>query len=224
MYCTKCGKQISDDSQFCCYCGARQTPIVNNTTINTSNKKTKIKIPLKNKKIIIGIIAVVLACMIFGSIVKGRSIENTIDLFMEAINDMDAEKMIDTMSEDHVNYLINKTSGGRAEYIKEGNQYLLELKKGLLSEAGGGYSLDDISLDYEIVSVRDCTEEEIDKLNETLQEENIDPVNNVKQVTISLTLKAGTSEVKSYNDIDMQMMKVKNKWYLTYADEIGPLT
>ena len=176
-----------------------------------------------NKKIIIGIIAVVLACMIFGSIVKGRSIENTIDLFMEAINDMDAEKMIDTMSEDHVNYLINKTSGGRAEYIKEGNQYLLELKKGLLSEAGGGYSLDDISLDYEIVSVRDCTEEEIDKLNETLQEENIDPVNNVKQVTISLTLKAGTSEVKSYNDIDMQMMKVKNKWYLTYADEIGDL-
>ena len=223
MYCTKCGKQISDDSQFCCYCGARQTPIVNNTTINTSNKKTKIKIPLKNKKIIIGIIAVVLACMIFGSIVKGRSIENTIDLFMEAINDMDAEKMIDTMSEDQVNYVINKTSGGRAEYIKEGNQYLLELKKGLLSEAGGGYSLDDISLDYEIVSVRDCTEEEIDKLNETLQEENIDPVNNVKQVTISLTLKAGTSEVKSYNDIDMQMMKVKNKWYLTYADEIGDL-
>ena len=223
MYCTKCGKQISDDSQFCCYCGARQTPIVNNTTINTSNKKTKIKIPLKNKKIIIGIIAVVLACMIFGSIVKGRSIENTIDLFMEAINDMDAEKMIDTMSEDHVNYLINKTSGGRAEYIKEGNQYLLELKKGLLSEAGGGYSLDDISLDYEIVSVRDCTEEEIDKLNETLQEENIEPVNNVKQVTISLTLKAGTSQDKSYNHIDMQMMKVKNKWYLTYADEIGDL-
>ena len=224
MYCTKCGKQISDDSQFCCYCGARQTPIVNNNTpINTANKKTKIKIPLKNKKIIIGIIAAVLVCMIIVPIAKGRSIENTIDLFMEAINDMDAEKMIDTMSEDHVNYLINKTSGGRAEYIKEGNQYLLELKKGLLSEAGGGYSLDDISLDYEIVSVRDCTQEEIDKLNETLQEENIDPVNNVKQVTISLTLKAGTSEIKSYNNIDMQMMKVKNKWYLTYVDEIGDL-
>lgn len=224
MYCTKCGKQISDDSQFCCYCGARQTPIVNNNTpINTANKKTKIKIPLKNKKIIIGIIAAVLVCMIIVPIAKGRSIENTIDLFMEAINDMDAEKMIDTMSEDHVNYLINKTSGGRVEYIKEGNQYLLELKKGLLSEAGGGYSLDDISLDYEIVSVRDCTEEEIDKLNETLQEENIDPVNNVKQVTISLTLKAGTSEVKSYNNIDMQMMKVKNKWCLTYADEIEDL-
>lgn len=224
MYCTKCGKQISDDSQFCCYCGARQTPIVNNNTpINTANKKTKIKIPLKNKKIIIGIIAAVLVCMIIVPIAKGRSIENTIDLFMEAINDMDAEKMLDTMSEDQVNYVINKTSGGRAEYIKEGNQYLLELKKGLQSEAGGGYSLDDISLDYEIVSVRDCTQEVIDKLNETLQEENIDPVNNVKQITISLTLKAGTSEVKSYNDIVMQMIKVKNKWCLTNADEIGDL-
>ena len=224
MYCRKCGKLIRDDSQFCCYCGARQTPIVNNNTpINTANKKTKIKIPLKNKKIIIGIIAAVLACMIIAPIVKGRSIENTIDLFIEAINDMDAEKMLDTMSEDQVNYVINKTSGGRAEYIKEGNQYLLELKKGLQSEAGGGYSLDDISLDYEIVSVRDCTQEEIDKLNETLQEENIDPVNNVKQITISLTLKAGTSEVKSYNDIVMQMIKVKNKWCLTNADEIGDL-
>ena len=222
MYCTKCGKQISDDSQFCCYCGARQTPIVNNNTpINTANKKTKIKIPLKNKKIIIGIIAAVLACMIIAPIVKRRTIENTIDLFIEAINDMDAEKMLETMSEDQVNYVINKTSGGRAEYIKEGNQYLLELKKGLQSEAGGGYSLDDISLDYEIVSVRDCTQEEIDKLNETLQEENIDPVNNVKQITISLTLKAGTSEVKSYNDIVMQMIEVKNKWCLTNADEIG---
>lgn len=81
MYCTKCGKQISDDSQFCCYCGARQTPIVNNNTpINTANKKTKIKIPLKNKKIIIGIIAAVLVCMIIVPIAKGRSIENTIDL------------------------------------------------------------------------------------------------------------------------------------------------
>ena len=45
MYCTKCGKQISDDSQFCCYCGARQIPIANNNApINTANKKTKIKI------------------------------------------------------------------------------------------------------------------------------------------------------------------------------------
>lgn len=223
MFCTKCGKEISDDSRFCIHCGAKQTPIVSMSTSNKTANHLKSKRNFINKKIIIGIVIAVLTVIIVKPMVSGRSIENTLDLFMEAINDMDAEKMIDTMSEDHVNYLINKTSGGRAEYIKEGNQYLLELKKGLLSEAGGGYSLDDISLDYEIVSIRDCTEEEIDKLNETLQEENIDPVNNVKQVTISLTLKAGTSEVKSYNNIDMQMLKVKNKWCLTYADEIGDL-
>lgn len=222
MYCTKCGKEISNDSQFCGYCGARQTPMVN-TIIDTSNKKTKTKIGFKNKKIIIGIIAVVLACVIIVPIVKGRSIENTIDLLMEAFNDMDAEKMLDTMSEDQVNYVINKTSGGREEYIKAGNQYLLEFKKGLQSQAGGGYSLDDISLDYEIVSERDSTEEEIKKLNESLQEENINPVKDAKQITISVTLKAGTSEVKSYNNIDLQMMKVKNKWCLTDLDGIEDL-
>lgn len=222
MYCTKCGKEISDDSQFCGYCGARQTPIVN-TIIDMSNKKIKTKIRFKNKKIMIGIIVAVLACVIIAPIVKGRSIENTIDLLMEAFNDMDAEKMLDTMSEDQVNYVINKTSGGREEYIKAGNQYLLEFKKGLQSQAGGGYSLDDISLDYEIVSVRDCTQEEIDKLNESLREENIDPVKDVKQVTISTTLKAGTSEIKTYNNIDMTMMKVKNKWCLTDLDGIEDL-
>ena len=222
MYCTKCGKEISDDSQFCSYCGAKQTPIVN-TPINTSHKKTKNKMPFKNKKIMIGIIIVVLVCLIIAPIVKGRSIENTIDILMESFNEMDAEKMLDTMSEEQVNYVINKTSGGREEYIKEGNQYLLEFKKGLQSQAGGGYSLDDISLDYEIVSIRDCTQEEIDKLNESLGEENIDPVNDVKQVTISVTLKAGTSEVKSYNNIDMTMMKVKNKWCLTALDGIEDL-
>lgn len=83
--------------------------------------------------------------------------------------------------------------------------------------------MDDISLDYEIVSVRDCTQEEIDKLNESLREENIDPVKDVKQVTISTTLKAGTSEIKTYNNIDMTMMKVKNKWCLTDLDGIEDL-
>lgn len=225
MYCTKCGKEISNDSQFCSYCGARQTPIVD-MLMNTNHKKIKNKILFKNKKIIIGIIVTVLACVIIVPIVKGRSIENTIDILMEAFNDMDAEKMLDTMSEDQVNYVINKTSGGREEYIKAGNQYLLEFKKGLQSQAGGGYSLDDISLDYEIVSVRDCTQEEIDKLNESLREENIDPVKNVKnvkQATISITLKAGASEIKTYNNIDITMMKVKNKWYLTDLDGIEDL-
>ena len=28
MFCTKCGKEISDDSQFCIHCGAKQTPMV----------------------------------------------------------------------------------------------------------------------------------------------------------------------------------------------------
>lgn len=128
MFCTKCGKEISDDSQFCYHCGAKQIPIMG-MSVNPTNKKTKSKMGFMNKKVLIGIIAFILACMIIRPIVKERSIENTIDTLMEAFNDMDAEKMLDTMSEDQANYIIKKTSGGREEYIKEGNQYLLEFKK-----------------------------------------------------------------------------------------------
>lgn len=225
MYCTKCGKEISDDSKFCCYCGSEQRPMVDMTAkpeVKPRKQKPKINIDFKNKKVMIGIItiAIILVCIVIRPMVKERSIENTIDLLMEAFNEMDAEKMLDTMSEDQVNYLIKNTSGGREEYIKEGNQYLLEFKKELQKHVGGGYSLDDISLDYEITSTRDLTEKELDQLNETLQEENINPVNEAKQLTISITLKAGTSEVQSYNNVDLQFMKVKNKWCLTSVDGI----
>ena len=48
MFCTKCGKEISDDSQFCIHCGAKQTPMVSvpiDRKIQKSgnNKKLQIK-------------------------------------------------------------------------------------------------------------------------------------------------------------------------------------
>ena len=43
MYCTKCGKQISDDSKYCKYCGILVDEIVpaNNADVPTTTQELK---------------------------------------------------------------------------------------------------------------------------------------------------------------------------------------
>lgn len=62
MFCTKCGKEISDDSQFCIHCGAKQNTI--NLSPNNITRGNLKKIGILNKKIIIGIVAIVLVIAI----------------------------------------------------------------------------------------------------------------------------------------------------------------
>ena len=40
MFCKACGKQIDDDSNFCSYCGTKQTAISNPVVVTTSEAKT----------------------------------------------------------------------------------------------------------------------------------------------------------------------------------------
>lgn len=66
MYCKKCGKQISDDANFCKYCG---TEFVKKETVNgqTVVKKIKQEKKLKNKNAIVSIgfaIGAFIGCML----------------------------------------------------------------------------------------------------------------------------------------------------------------
>lgn len=81
MFCTKCGKEISDDSQFCIHCGAKQKPMVS-VHIDRKNQKPRSKTKIVNKKIIAVIAIVVFALVVVRPIVTGRSVEKTIDVFL----------------------------------------------------------------------------------------------------------------------------------------------
>lgn len=54
MYCTHCGKEISDNAHFCPYCGSKTNPKSNqNTTAPIDNHKPKTTIkPSPNKRIV----------------------------------------------------------------------------------------------------------------------------------------------------------------------------
>lgn len=44
MYCKHCGKQIIDDSLYCCFCGCKQDSIISNNDSNDTNEKLPIGI------------------------------------------------------------------------------------------------------------------------------------------------------------------------------------
>lgn len=52
MYCKKCGKQISDDSKYCKYCGilVDETIPANNTDISTTTQKLKSEVVVESKE------------------------------------------------------------------------------------------------------------------------------------------------------------------------------
>lgn len=81
MFCTKCGKEISDDSQFCIHCGAKQTPMVS-VPIDRKIQKSGNNKKIANKKIIAVIAVIVIALVVVRPIVTGRSVEKTIDVFL----------------------------------------------------------------------------------------------------------------------------------------------
>lgn len=220
MFCTKCGKEISDDSQFCIHCGAKQTPMVS-VPIDRKIQKSGNNKKIANKKIIAVIAVIVIALVVVRPIVTGRSVEKTIDVFFDAINDGDGEKMLSVMPDEQVDYVVREAGVTKEEYINKINTALNELKtgKGLgtLGESSSE-SINSISLGYDIVSKTDCSEEELKQLNVKLKEKNIQDVKKAKKVKISISAKLNSAEVKSAMTSELQMIKIKNKWYITDLD------
>ena len=164
---------------------------------------------------------IVLTLVVIRPIVTGRSVEKTVDVLFDAINDGDGEKMLSVMPDEQVDYVVNTAGVTKEEYINKINESLNELKtgKGLGSLIGSSsISINSISLSYDIVSKTDCSEEELKQLNEKLKEKNIQDVKKVKKVKISISAKINSAEVKSAMTSELQMIKIKNKWYITDLD------
>ena len=60
--------------------------------------------------------------------------------------------------------------------------------------------------------------EELKQLNVKLKEKNIQDVKKAKKVKISISAKLNSAEVKSAMTSELQMIKIKNKWYITDLD------
>lgn len=73
MYCSKCGKEIADNSQFCGNCGKEITGNNNkNNILNADNFQNIIQFIKKNKTVVIVIATIIVVVIAMSSISKHK--------------------------------------------------------------------------------------------------------------------------------------------------------
>lgn len=86
MYCSKCGKQINENSQYCKYCG--HSVASNNVTNNSNQENTsKTNSSIDNKKnTAIGVIAMIIIGVIIGIFIFQKNMPDQISTYYSTSN------------------------------------------------------------------------------------------------------------------------------------------
>lgn len=214
MFCGKCGVRNADDATFCTGCGAKLNgakPVVSGTsvTVNSNDKNRKVGI------IAVAVAAVVVVALIIG-LFGGRGYKATVEKFVDAQFDADAEAIFELIPEKMIAYALEEEGYDEDEldeFIEEGNEELQDQLDSIERYLG-----EDWTVSYEILTVEDVTDDDLDDLKEDYEDMDI-KVSAAKTVEIELTVKAGDTETG--NSLDVSVIKVGRSWYLDLASMGG---
>lgn len=207
MYCGKCGVKNTEDATFCVKCGARLTKeqSAKNDILVATNFKDN------NRKV--GIIAVVVGVIVVISIIiaffGGRSYKATVEKFVNAQFDADAEAIFELLPEKMIDYILEEDGYDKddfATFIEEGNEKLQDELDYIERYLGENW---DIS--YEITNTEDVKGDDLEDLQDDYEKVDI-KVSAAKKVEVTLTVKAG--ETESSNSLDVSVIKIGRSWYL----------
>lgn len=207
MFCGKCGVKNADDATFCTGCGAKlnggQTSPKATTVVASSNDK--------NRKV--GIIAVaVIAIVVIGIIIAlfgGRGYKATVEKFVNAQFDADAEAIFELIPEKMIDYALEEEGyddDELDEFIEEANEELQDQLDYIERYLG-----EDWDVTYTILSTEDLTGDDLDDLKDDYEDIDI-KVSAAKTVEVELTVKAGETETS--NSLDVSVIKIGRSWYL----------
>lgn len=214
MFCGKCGVKNADDATFCTGCGAKLNgakPVVSGTsvTVNPNDKNRKVGI------IAVAVAAVVVVALIIG-LFGGRGYKATVEKFVDAQFDADAEAIFELIPEKMIEYALEEEGYDEDEldeFIEEGNEELQDQLDYIERYLG-----EDWTVSYEILTVENVTGDDLDDLKEDYEDMDI-KVSAAKTVEIELTIKAGDTETG--NSLDVSVIKVGRSWYLDLASMGG---
>lgn len=207
MFCGKCGVKNADDATFCTGCGAKlnggqvtknSTPVV----VNSNDKNRKVGM------IAVAVIAVIVIALIF-TLFGGRSYKTTVEKFINAQFDADAEAIFELVPEKMIAYALEEEGYDEDEldeFIEEGNEELQDQLDYIERYLGEGWTVS-----YEILTVEDVTDDDLDDLKDDYEDIDI-KVSVAKTVEVELTVKAGETETS--NSLDISLIKVGRSWYL----------
>ena len=236
MFCTKCGAQNASGSRFCGKCGAplgiannvygvpQQSAAAANPygAANQSTAEGYAAAPHSARPaaparsggsrkgvLIAGVAAALvvlslLGCWIFG--VFGGGYEAAVDDFMDALLDMDAEGVVDTVHEKVLRVCLDDEGYTRRELIREIDEDMEDAK-----EAIREYS---IKLDYEIVYTEDMRGEDLEYVKEMYLDEYGVKITAAKIVEVEVT---GTRKGdRNSMGLELGVVEIGGSWYIDY--------
>lgn len=207
MFCGKCGTKNQDNAEFCTNCGTKLNK-------NIKTNATIVSLPSQNdKNRKVGIIAVAVAVVViiilgiflFG----GRSYKATIQKYVNATFDADAEEMFNLVPEDMIDYMLEESGYDHSDLndvIDELNEDLEDQIDSLDSYLGEGWEVD-----YEILYAGDLKGDDLDDIKDSYEDINV-KVSAAKEVEVEITVMA--DETESSNSRDIYLIKIGRSWYL----------
>ena len=217
MYCTKCGAKNEDDAKYCEQCGAKLQNTVDNikpAVLSDKHVPKKEKRGHKNIKIapiIILIILLILVLMFPRLILSGQTEKKIVKEFVEAEMTCDADKIVEFLPEEILNAIETEGGMNKAEFTEALHDNLDSAMNTIKNTLG-----EDWKYSYNIKRIKSVSKEELEELKEKYRDETELDLNISEAKTAEIDLTAGDGETESSSVMDINIIKIKNKWYLDF--------
>ena len=216
MYCTKCGAKNEDDAKYCEQCGAKLQNTVDNikpAVLPDKHVPKKEKRGHTNIKIapIIIFILLILVLMFPRLILSGQTEKKIVKEFVEAEMTCDADKIVEFLPEEILNAIETEGGMSKAEFTEALHDNLDSAMNTIKNTLG-----EDWKYSYNIKRIKSVSKEELEELKEKYRDETELDLDISEAKTAEIDLTAGDGETESSSVMDINIIKIKNKWYLDF--------
>lgn len=216
MYCSQCGKQLEDGSNFCGNCGAStKIEIGKQETKVNEEKSVQVSNTTNNKKnktvigIVIGVVAIVLVVILsFSNMNKSgyKDYEDLVDGYFEAIEDNKPNLLRRAMNEQMLEAMMGYIDSEYMDSEKQLDLYFSYVVKEIRSEYDNN-----LKIIYKISEVETLDEYDREYYVEDLIDEcgfKESEIGDIKEIDVDLLING--EEDSEY----LTVAKLKGRWYL----------
>ena len=198
MFCGKCGAQNADNTKFCKNCGAK----LKNGAPATNDKNRKVGMIAVAVAVVV---VIILGVVLFG----GRSYKATVEKYVDAQFDANAEAIFDLMPKKMIDYALEEEghdSDDLDDLIEDANENIQDYLDTMDEYLG-----EDWKVSYEIIDTEDIKGDDLDEIKDSYEDADVE-VSAAKEVELEITVKADEKE-QSFS-MDISLIKVGRSWYL----------
>ena len=190
-FCNHCGNQVLDEAVICPKCGcpiAETAPVGVNAPVEANAPVGVNAAPavIQNKKklfiiggIALAVIALIVVLVIV--IVSKNSLNGTVKAFVKAVNDRDAEKVVDLLYPEEVMNIAE-------EEYDDLRDELVEQVEGLFENFDDDYG-DDWEVDFKVKKIKDVKGDDLEEIKEAFEDEYDFKITDAKKITIKMHIK-----------------------------------